>query len=389
MIRNSRSDGWHVGVPMSNIPNPMERPLAASRWMLMPRSTARGYLRVLTMGALLACIVVLGTSCSGPATAVSSSVPDRAAVPSSTSSGCAGNANTSAIGTHTLSLAADGLTGSYIQHVPSGYSRQPLPVIVDLHGYSEPATLQAQVSEWATFGDSHGIISITPEIDRPVELWNTDSKGPNSDLLWIDSLFTTVESHLCVDRRRLYVDGYSNGAMMTSLIACRFASRVAAVAPVAGIQAPPGCHPSRAVPVIAFHGTADPYVPYQGGIGPKALELPAPDGSGGTLGQTLGSSATKGPSVPQQTTSWAIRNGCAARPMDTAVASDVTLISYRCPRGREVELYRVTGGGHAWPGSTSTAQISAFVGRTTFSISADQLIWRFFMSHPLPSGPAT
>jgi polyhydroxybutyrate depolymerase len=387
MITDSRSDGWNVEAPMSNVPNPKERRLTVSLRSLMPQSTVRGYLRPLGMGVILALTVALGTSCSGPT--ASSSVSHLAAVPPSPSSGCAGGANTSASGTHTLSLAADGLTGSYIEHVPPGHSRQPLPVIVDLHGYSEPAALQTQVSDWATFGDTHGVISITPEINRPVELWNTANSSSNTDLEWFGTLMSTVESHLCVDRRRLFVDGYSNGAMMTSLIACRFADQVAAVAPVAGIQAPPGCHPARAVPVIAFHGTADPFVPYQGGIGPKALELPAPDGSGGTLGQSLGPSATKGPSVPQQTTTWAKRNGCAAHPIDHVVASDVTLITYRCPRGHEVELYRVTGGGHAWPGSASTNAMSTIVGRTTFSISADKLMWRFFMSHPLPSGPAT
>jgi polyhydroxybutyrate depolymerase len=155
---------------------------------------------------------------------------------------------------------------------------------------------------------------------------------------------------------------------------------------VAGLQAPVGCHPSRAVPVVAFHGTADPFVPYAGGIGPKALALPAPDGSSGTLGQSLGPKARKGPSIPEQTTAWAKRNGCSTTPIDHVVASDVTLITYHCPAGHEVELYRVTGGGHAWPGSSFTNSISGIVGPTTFSISADDLMWAFFQSDPLPSG---
>ena len=55
--------------------------------------------------------------------------------------------------------------------------------------------------------------------------------------------------------------GYSNGAFMASALACSDARTVAAVAPVAGIEADAGCRPSRRVPVIAFHGTADPSSP--------------------------------------------------------------------------------------------------------------------------------
>ena len=75
------------------------------------------------------------------------------------------------------------------------------------------------------------------------------------------------------------------------------AGRYAAVAPVAGIQNPAGCHPSRPVPVVAFHGTADPFVSYTGAIGPAALKLQAPDGSHRTLGQYLGKKAAKVRSV--------------------------------------------------------------------------------------------
>ena len=162
------------------------------------------------------------------------------------------------------------------------------------------------------------------------------------------------------------------------------AGRVAAVAPVAGIQDPAGCRPARPVPVVTFHGTADPFVAYTGGLGPKAASLPAPDGSNRSLGQEAGSTlATSGPSIPEMTAAWARTQPLRRHSPSTRVASDVTLIRYRCPDQADVELYRVTGGGHAWPGSVLSRTIAAAVGRTTFSISADQIIWRFFEAHPL------
>jgi len=48
-----------------------------------------------------------------------------------------------------------------------------------------------------------------------------------------------------------------------------------------------------------------------------------------------------------------------------------------------VELYVAAGGGHAWPGSRGSKPIAAVVGRTTFSISADAVMWRFFVAQPL------
>ena len=61
---------------------------------------------------------------------------------------------------------------------------------------------------------------------------------------------------------------------------------------------------------------------------------------------------------------WAARNGCTdASPSENTVADDVTQLVYECPAGAEVELYRVTGGGHAWPGSEASKAIEAAVGR--------------------------
>ena len=67
------------------------------------------------------------------------------------------------------------------------------------------------------------------------------------------------------------------------------------------------------------------------------------------------------------------------------MAADVTKISFSCPPGAEVVLYRVTEGGHAWPGSDFTKSIASVVGPTTFSINATELMWQFFEDHPKSS----
>ena len=94
------------------------------------------------------------------------------------------------------------------------------------------------------------------------------------------------------------------------------------------------------------------------------------------------------PSVDASLTAWAARNGCDddAAPSEERVADDVVRVAYDCPDGAEVELYRVEGGGHAWPGSEFSASVAAIVGRTTMSISANEIMWSFFRRHSLASG---
>jgi polyhydroxybutyrate depolymerase len=141
------------------------------------------------------------------------------------------------------------------------------------------------------------------------------------------------------------------------------------------------------VPVAAFHGTADEFVGYDGGFGEGASRLPAPDGSDRTMAEASPSTSSpppKGPSVPEITTAWAKRNGCETEPIEKQISSDTTLMTFSCPKGAEVELYTTEGGGHSWPGSEFSKSVVAVVGKTTETISANELMWEFFQAHPLP-----
>ncbi len=258
-----------------------------------------------------------------------------------------------------------------------------MPLVLDLHGWSESASIHTLVSGLGAFGDSHGFITLTPQVDGPVPHWSTDLNG--KDVAFIGSLLDTAERTLCIDQARVFVTGYSDGAIMTSALACKYSGRIAAAAPVAGIRITPGCTFSRPVPVVAFHGTADPYVPYDGGVGKSTLNLPAPDGSGKTLGQE-GLKSVKGENaIPQATTAWAKRNGCGDTSTSRPVAANIALISYPCPADATVELYQVNGGGHAWPGSLVDKKLEKVIGPVTLAISANDIMWAFFQAHPLPA----
>ena len=297
------------------------------------------------------------------------------------STGCQ-TAARAAPGEEKVTLTSGGAERWYFRHVPYD-GIKPMPVVLDLHGYSEGAVVHTKMSGLGTFGEAHGFVTITPQGQGPVARWDT-ALG-STDLTFVGDLLDHVESTLCVDTNRVFVTGLSNGAFMTSAIACAYADRIAAVAPVAGIRDIEGCKPARKVPVVAFHGTADPDIAYTGGLGPGGLELPAYDGSGKTMEEEglQHRPPLNGAATPAITGAWARRSGCATQPDAQQAAPDVTRLTWRCPPGRAAELYRVEGGGHTWPGSPFTAAATALLGPTTTSISADRIMWRFFTAHPL------
>jgi polyhydroxybutyrate depolymerase len=316
---------------------------------------------------------------------LSSTPPVSAAAPVRPSAGCQTDGASIQSGA-TVHYSAAGESGSYIVEAPSDEDpSQPPPLVVDLHGYSETAAIQVDFTELGSYGAAKGFITVTPQVNEAVQHWVTTPGS--ADQRFLIALIDHLEDTLCVNSRMVYVAGYSNGAFMASALACSDAGKIAAVATVAGIEATSTCHPTRRVPVIAFHGTADPFVPYKGGIGPAAKKLPAPNGQG-TIGSNFSSKIDQGIqqndlAIPVEEARWAARNGCSKPPRTSAAATGVTLIAYKCPDNATVELYRENGDGHIWAGSEAMVAIASVVGKTTFSISANQLIWKFFEDHPL------
>jgi polyhydroxybutyrate depolymerase len=256
-----------------------------------------------------------------------------------------------AAGTETVQTTSGGVARTYLRHVPAGYNpKVPLPVVFSFHGLGEGSSVHVVMSEWEPRADAQRFIVISPQGLGETPRWET-ALG-SADLTFFGNLLDEVEREMCVDRRRVFAEGLSMGAFMSSSIACQFSGRVAAVGLVAGIRNPAGCAPSRPVPVVTFHGTADTFVGY------------AP--------------------IPGIVGAWATRNNCNKNASVEQVAPDVALTRYLCPTGSEVGFYRVDGGGHAWPGSALSRQIESVVGYTTFSIHATDIMWDFFSRHPLP-----
>jgi polyhydroxybutyrate depolymerase len=290
------------------------------------------------------------------------------------------------------SVHSGGVPRSYVREVPSAHDgRRPLPLVVDLHGWGGPALAQADYTRLGRLGEAEGFVTLTPQGGGEPPAWDAGTDSP--DVAFLDDLLDEAERSLCIDTRRVYVAGASNGAMLASTLACVGAGRIAAVAAVAGVspvvtEADDCPSARRPVPIMAIHGTDDPVVLYDGGFGPGVAALPGPDGT--PLGERQ---QGRDLPIPDVMGVWARRYGCDAGPGEAdRVAGDVRRLDYRCPPGAAVELVVVEGGGHGWPGANADpgwgplAEAGDGIARTS-GVPANKLIWAFFAAHP--GGPAS
>jgi polyhydroxybutyrate depolymerase len=266
------------------------------------------------------------------------------------------------------SFVSSGEKRDYLLYVPKSYdSTRPTALVISMHGAGLWGAAQKETSQWNDLADKQRFIVVYPSGvgGKGVRVWRAEpGSGLTKDVRFISELIDTLRMSYNIDSNRIYANGLSNGGGMSFVLSCTLSDRIAAVGMVAAAQTLPWtwCKDDRAVPMIAFHGTADPEIPYNGGaswIAPRPF-----------------------PSTPRWAENWARRNRCEAKPVESNVAADVTRRTYtNCADDAAVVLYTVHGGGHTWPGGKPLPEW--FVGRTARSIDATSLMWAFFREHPL------
>lgn len=246
--------------------------------------------------------------------------------------------------------------------VPADKGQRALPLILNFHGYTSTAGEQAVYSQLEAKGPPRGYVVATPQGTATPAFWKILPNLPApDDVAFTNTLIDHLEQTRCIDPTRVYSTGLSNGAGMSALLGCRIPNRLAAIAPVSGLTLVARCPKGTPMSVIAFHGSADQVVAYEGGRSSFA-GLPV-----------LG--------VPMGVAAWATRASCAAKPKIRDVTPHVQLTTYQgCASGTNVELYTIVGGGHTWPGSSDLS----FLGPTTHEINATDLILAFFAHHTRP-----
>lgn len=285
---------------------------------------------------------------TGPAatTATTAAPCDRPAAPGST----------------TATIQSGGRERSYLQYVPPTYDGStPVPLVVDLRAGPATAEDVPATNRFETLADEETFVVVAPRVVGEPPTWNVPGDpagdqpgvaGAPDDTAFLADLLDQATATLCIDPRRVFVAGFSDGARMASWIGCALADRIAAVAAVSGLQRANDCDPDRAVPVIAFHGTDDDLIPYDGG-GP----------------------ASSGNGVEEAAQRWADANGCISQPGEVLVSDAVTSRTWvGCDDAADVILYTIAGGGHGWPDGPLADDGGD-------GLDATALIWDFFTGH--------
>lgn len=271
---------------------------------------------------------------------------------------------------------------TYRLHIPVGFDNTLTPVVLDFHGFTSSANDQVSISGFETLADTEGFIVVSPFGSvAPLAgqtYWNTttdDDVGTVDDVAFVDELLDRLATSLCVDLDRVYATGLSNGGFFSSRLACDLADRIAAIGSVAGINFYDDCAPTRPVPVLHFHGTDDPIIPFDGG--PSTLFDLVDVGSDIPTAETVNFFVP----IDREVGEWAAANGCGSEPEVSAVSDEVEFREY--PACSADVAFYVTDGGHTWPGSAGSVALEAILGSTTLDIDATALIWEWFSEHPL------
>ena len=250
-----------------------------------------------------------------------------------------------------------------------------VPLVLNMHGSGSTAAGQEAFTGMDSTADSDGFVVAYPQgliPDGPGFDWNVPGvplvgarpvpAGSADDVTFLTTLVRLMEQRYCIDGARVYATGFSGGARMASQLACDASGTFAAVAPVSGLRRATPCPATRAVPIVSFHGTADPVDPYDG------------------HGQAYWTY-----SVPQAARDWAAQDGCSDT-AKTSTSDGVTLDRYTgCADGAGVELYTLTGEGHEWPGGPPLPKrLTRALGPQSDGVDADAVMWAFFAAHPLP-----
>lgn len=276
-----------------------------------------------------------------------------------------------------------GIERTYHLHLPPGHSREkPAPLVIALHGGGG----SGEKLDWLARGqvvreaDARGWVVVFPEgIEKG---WN-DGRAPVAradrvragidDVDFIAKLVDRLISEQGIDPSRVYAMGISNGGFMSYRLALELSHRIAAIGPVtASLQkVHESKKPERPVAVMIINGTADPLVPYSGG---QVRVL------GRDRGEVL--------STPATVEWWKKVNGCSSPPRTRSLpdtdpddGATVWVESHDgCAEGTAVQLYRVDGGGHTWPGGTQYLP-RRMIGGVCHDIDATKELFDFFAKH--------
>jgi polyhydroxybutyrate depolymerase len=271
-------------------------------------------------------------------------------------------------------------TRSWILHVPAKIDPlKPAALVIALHGGGGHAEAFDRFAGLAAVADREGFLLVFPNgtgrMPDRLLTWNSGNCCGSAmdenvdDIGFLREMVRKLADNWKIDPHRVFATGISNGAMMAYRMACEMSDVVAGIAPVAGAANSHPCKPMRPVSVIAFHGTSDLHVLYEGGRPVRTFDQ---------------KHARVDMSVADAIEFWTSQDGCAHDPQRTSKGSIGRSLYAPCRENTAVEVVTIRGGGHSWPGG---AKWAPFAEQPTKEISASQAMWAFFKAHTRTGAP--
>lgn len=220
-----------------------------------------------------------------------------------------------------------------------------IPLVVLLHCYGCTATeLPGQLHLDTLAAKAHFAVAApaSGHVDaRGATYWNAtaaccDFEGKGHDD--VGAIVKLIDERVKaggIDRKRVYLVGFSNGGFLAWRIACEHADKIAAIVSIGG-GAPEKCTPSSPVAVLDVHGGADDVVP----------------AAAHTLGAGLPQRG-RFPTAAEALQAWARVDGCTVGAAGCRVQQS---ISPAVATGRRATRTSASASGAGWPRSTSSAR---------------------------------
>lgn len=268
------------------------------------------------------------------------------------------------------SIMHDGGYRTYKLYVPASYDGSiAVPMVLNLHGLGSNNNEQIVYGEFRPIADTANFIMVLPQgtvgtlpDGSSATHWNANFGTGVNDIDFISNLIDSIATEYNIDEDRVYSTGMSNGGFMSLTLAGQLSDKIAAVASVSGsmVLTQTGLNTvTRPMPVMQIHGTADGVVDYNG-------------------------AAFQYVSINDLVNYWVSYNNCDATAIVTPVTNVSTTDGCTATRydylngdnGAEVVHYKITGGGHTWPGAID---LPGKVTNQDFNASVE--IWKFFSKY--------
>ena len=277
------------------------------------------------------------------------------------------------------SFSCDSIT--YEVEIPSACTSGGCGVVFDVHGATMTAAAQDKSTGLRATAGALGYVVVQPT--APLVLSSYHSWTPATDDPKVWTFLQQTVTALLINPKKIHFTGFSQGGAMTYRMLCAHADVLASVAPVAaadgqtfGTVSPPfvldcaftgSALPSRQVPILQMHGTADALVPFSKATQQRDAAVSA---------WALGAPVTVTTNAKFVHTRYTSASGTVVEFLQHDYVAPTNLVYYL--------------GGHCLPGGQDLPTSSIPSATMYFSCSEPtgfswgQMVMQFFVAHPKP-----